>query len=469
MDIRYTLRRLTGPTLLAAASALLLAACGGSSGGTSTSSGSTSASASSDTSADFPTGKQIPEGPVHLTLWWWGEQEAKGAKGWLDQSIKLYEQKHPNVTIKPVLQTTDGLVPTFQTAAAAGKGPDIQYFWGGIYSMEPSWKGYTRPVSDYIPADELKHYLNAKEDTFQGKVWTMPWYVQPSFPILYRKDVLAEAGVQPPADFQSLLAACDTLNAKGITPISGGLKDGFFAGWLYSMLGNQNVTLTDALQATSGQKKFDQPPNSVWWQRLQDLRDHKCFNSDINSLQLYQGQQKWTDGGAAMTVTAGSDVRKFVTAVGASKVGLMPMPKWSNGTYAGKLGSTSQTLGITKTTKYPQVAADFLMFLHTTDRLNAWYEDTGAIPADDRFDGNQITLPQVKQEYESVQAFTPYLENFIPSELDAKAIFVQTQLLMGGNTDAQKAAAATEQLARRLRLTQRDETEKFSEWAKTYE
>ena len=109
--------------------------------------------------------------------------------------MALYHKKHPNVTIKTVLQTTNGLVPAFKAAAAAKKGPDIQYFWGGIWSLEDAWAGSTKPVSDYIPASELKHYINTAEDTYNGKVWTAGWYVQPSFPVLYRKDVLAKAGV----------------------------------------------------------------------------------------------------------------------------------------------------------------------------------------------------------------------------------------------------------------------------------
>jgi len=156
----------------------------------------------------------FPKGKVNLTMWWWGEQEAAGAKEWLAQTIALYEKKHPNVTIKTVLQTTNGLVPAFKAAAQAKKGPDIQYFWGGIWSLEDAWNGATKPVSDYIPRSELKHYLNTAEDTYGGKVWTAGWYVQPSFPVLYRKDVLAKAGVKPPTTWSQLLTACDKLNAR---------------------------------------------------------------------------------------------------------------------------------------------------------------------------------------------------------------------------------------------------------------
>ena len=43
------------------------------------------------------------------------------------------------------------------------------------------------------------------------------------------------------------------------------------------------------------------------------MRDHKCWNNDINSLELYQGPAApWGQGRAAMTVAAGSDVKKKV-------------------------------------------------------------------------------------------------------------------------------------------------------------
>jgi len=413
--------------------------------------------------------KAFPTGPVNLQMWWWGEQEAAGAKGWLSQTIALYEKKHPNVKIKTVLQTTDGLIPAFKAAAAAKKGPDIQYFWGGIWSLDDAWTGNTRPVSDYIPKSELAHYLNAKEDTYAGKVWTAPWYVQPSFPVLYRKDVMAKAGVKVPATWSALLTACDRLNAKGITPLAGGIKDGWFGGWLFSIIGAQGITsISDVLDATTGKAKFTDPKLAAFWSRLQDLRDHKCWNNDINSLELYQGQQRWAQGKAAMTVAAGSDVKKFVKQVGVAKVGVMAMPKWGTGPYAGKLGSTSQTVGITSWTKYPEVAADFIMFMHTPARQAAWFKTTGAFPADDRFNTKLITMPQQKVLFNLVKNGSPYLENFIPPELDAKAFFAQSQLVLGGSTTAAKAAAATEKVAQRIRLTQRKMMANFKTWSASY-
>jgi raffinose/stachyose/melibiose transport system substrate-binding protein len=146
----------------------------------------------------------------------------------------------------------------------------------------------------------------------------------------------------------------------------------------------------------------------------------------------------------------------------------MPLPKWGSGPYAGRLGSTSQTLGITEWTKYPQVAADFIMFMHTPERMRSFFDTTGAFPADDRFNAKLIKLPQQKVLFGLVKNGAPYLENFIPTEFDTKANFAQAQLLLAGKIDAKQAAAASEQVAERIRRTNRDLIDNFGTWAKSY-
>jgi multiple sugar transport system substrate-binding protein len=64
--------------------------------------------------------------PIKLVIWWWGEQEAPGAQKFMDETIAEYQKLHPNITIEAVLQSTDTLIPSFQAAAAAKDGPDIQ-------------------------------------------------------------------------------------------------------------------------------------------------------------------------------------------------------------------------------------------------------------------------------------------------------------------------------------------------------
>jgi ABC-type glycerol-3-phosphate transport system substrate-binding protein len=429
---------------------------------------SSSASRSRGTAATLPsqTAGAYPTGPVKLVMWWWGEQEATGATGWLADTVAAYQKQHPNITIQTVLQTTDSLVPAFQAAAAAKQGPDIQYFWGGINSQEPAWAGNILPVSDFIPATELKHYLNAStEESYQGKIVTAPWYVNPQFPVLVRKDVLAAHGLSTPTTWASFLSTCDTLSAAGITTIAGGVKDGWFGGWLYSMLGGQSVSSpSDVTAAVTGKQKFTDPAHAAWWTALQQTRDHHCWNNDINSQQLYQAQQLWVSGKAAMTITAGTDAPNFIQKVGADKVEITTMPTFGNGPFAGKMGTTSQTVGITSWTKYPQVAADFIQFMHTPDRLQAWYDKTGTLPADDRFNVSKVTDPIKQKLFQMALNGAPYLENYIPAALDTNAVFTNVQLVLQGKRTAAQAAADMQSQIERLRLTDRSMVKNFDAW-----
>jgi raffinose/stachyose/melibiose transport system substrate-binding protein len=277
--------------------------------------------------------------------------------------------------------------------------------------------------------------------------------------------VLAKAGVAPPRTWAQLLTACDKLNAKGITPVAGGISDGWFGGWLYSILGSQSVPNVDVVkQAVVGTKKFTDPDLAAWWTRLQQMKTANCWNDDIGSLGLYQAQQTWVQGKSAMTVTAGTDVKKFVKAVGQSKVGVMAMPSYAKGVGSGKLGATSQTLGVTSFSSHQKEAAAFIAFLHTTPELNAFYNTTGALPADDRFNASQIKIPQIKQLFAMAKSGGPYLENFIPAELDANSNFTGVQLLLAGKTTPEKAAATMESNMARIRLTKPDEIKNFKAW-----
>ncbi len=455
--------RVWGTCALACVLALGIAACGGTSGQNSGSGASTPGT------APGPATTKVPSGPIHLTMWWWGQQEAPGASTWLAQTIAAYHKLHPNVTISTVLQTTNGLIPAFDAAAKAGQGPDIEYFWGGIYSQEPGWAGNIRPVSDYIPAAELHHYINAyREDTYQGQVWTAPWYLQPSFPVLYRKDILAQHHITVPTTWIQLLAACKALRSAGITPMAGGVSDGWFGGWLYSLLGDQQITsVKQVLDAVVGKGSFTAPALGSWWSKLAQMKSSGCWNGNITSQQLYQGQQAFVQGKAAMTVSAGTAVPGFVKQVGTSKVGLMAMPSFASGPYSGKLGATSQTVGITAWSKYPTVDANFIEFMHTPARLLAWYKDTGDLPADDRFPVSSITLPQVRQLFTMEIHGGPYIENFIPSQLDSQGNFSNVQLVLGGSETGAQAAAKFQQVAARVRITDSKEMAHFARWAQS--
>ena len=365
--------------------------------------------------------------PVKLVMWWWGEQEAPGAEKWMNETIALYQKEHPNITIESVLQSTDNLIPSFQSAIAAGSGPDIQYVWGGIYTLDFVWANGLRSVDDLIPADELKHYINNFERSYDGKLWGVPWYLSGN-PLVYNKELFTQAGLDPEKPFQKwdeLLDACKKLRAKNIIPISGGFKDGWYGGWLGSILGRQPLdSEKDFMKASVGEAKFTDPEFAEFWKRLQELKDAGCWNDDSMSLDQYQGLDMFTQGKSAMVLGNDTFIGNWIQKMGTVKIGVMLVPKYADGKLADDYVVTAQALAITSWSKHPQEAADFLMFMHTTERLNAWFKATGVLPADDRLDTSLISQPQIQQIFKwDTSVAGPNLENFVPS-LRAYAVSV---------------------------------------------
>jgi raffinose/stachyose/melibiose transport system substrate-binding protein len=433
-----------------------------------------SAGARNSSGPVLPNGKPFPTNKIHLTMWWWGQQEAHGSAGWLATTIKLYEKLHPNVTITPVLQTTSGLVPAQTTACSAKHGPDIFYYWGGIWNIQDAWQGCMRPISDYIPQSELKHYINRFEDTYQGKVWGAPWYLLPSLPVLFNRELGKQAGIAtPPRTWAQFMTACSKFNAAHITPFAAGIKDQFFGEWLWSTLEVQHIrSIHDIFAAVIGTQSWTDPLHADTWQRIEDMVSHKCFNSDVNSLDLYQGQTSFTLGKAGMTMVAGSDVQKFVNQTGVSKVAVLKMPTWANGPLSHAMTSTSQTLGITSWSKNPDVAADFIKFTHNPSRMKSFFQITGAFPADDRFNPNAAKLPQLRTLWSLVKAGSqggaPYPANFYPQELDSEGTMKNVQLVLAGQENAQQAAKSQQAAMVRIRATHPSDIANFSRWAESF-
>lgn len=405
---------------------------------------------------------------VKLTIWWWGEQEAPGAEKWMDETTKLYSEKHPNVTFETVLQSTDDLVPAFKTAAASKQGPDIQYFWGGVWTLEDAWAGNIVAVSDYINANEIEHYISNEERTYNGKIWGVGWYLSGNS-IAYRKDLFRKAGLNPEGDYtkwQDFLAACEKLKNAGVIPIAGGLKDGWFGGWIWQLLGKQGLdSVEDLKKATVGEYKFTDPKFAEWWEKLFELKSKGYWNNDINSLDYQQGQDLFVKGDAAMIFGNDTFYPGWIEKIGNDNFGVMKIPVWGKGKLASTYTVTAQGLGITSWSKHKKEAANFLVFMHTKDRLNAWYKYTGVFPADDRFNTSMITNPQMKKVFKWIKENPgPNLENFIPTMLDEQGNFVGCQLLFAGEKTAKECAALQEQVITKWRKDNPDDLNNFRNW-----
>lgn len=410
---------------------------------------------------------------VNLTYWWWGESDAPGADKWVRETADLYHKQHPNVTINIVPQSTDTLIAAFKTAAQAKSGPDLASQWATIPTLSQAWAKAIVPISDYIPKSELKHWVNLDENLYAGKFWGGSLYLMGT-PLVYNKSLFKKAGLDPekaPKTWNEFLQDCAKLKAAGITPIGAGNKgSSYFGAWMFSMLGVQYLdSPSDIIKAVIGDASFSDPKHSEWLNKFNELYEKGYFNDDISSLEAGQGMDLFSSGKVAFIWATDGNVLQFAKDLGPETIGLTKTPVLGNGklkdTYT-TTQSTSQV--ITSWCSNKKVAADFLVFMHTPERMKAWYLGTNTFPADDRFDKNLITDPIMKQllilntSYKNI-----WLENYIPTQLDMNGYRSVGQLIVSGSGKPNDAVALLERNIKLWRLQKQDELAQFKLWSKS--
>ena len=400
-----------------------------------------------------------------LDMWWWGEQELPGLQGYVDDSVKAYTA----ATVKPMLQDTAVVISQFQTAAAAGQPPDIQFLWNGIYHMESVWLGYLSPLEGLIPDEVIKDSNPTLLSRFGGKTYRLGWYALPMIWI-YNKEAFEKAGLdpdQPPKSWDEFLAACDKLKAKGIAPVGGGIQDGYWGEWYFGHALAQNVDAAgEAIELFTGERDFTDPKYHEHWVRLEDLKKKGFLNEEMSSTELYPGIDLIVAGKVGMGLSIGSRMPKDNQTSG-DKVAAMVMPVYGPGKLGGRPIMDCQGLGLPTNTADPKAAAAFLEYLQTPERLKVLHEKTGWLPTSSRFDTSVLTDPEVVAMWKLWTGGNdiPYLANVVPGQFYEQALLPTSQQVVQGKMTGEEAGALAAKVAKEWRDFNPDIVDNYRKWA----
>jgi raffinose/stachyose/melibiose transport system substrate-binding protein len=401
-----------------------------------------------------------------LIMWWWGEQELPGLQAFVDDSAKNYTA----ATVKPMLQDTAVVISQFQTAAAAGKAPDIQYLWNGIYHMESVWLGYLMPLDGLVKDDVIKASQPTLLSHFDGHIYRVGWYPLPMIWI-YNKDCFEKAKLDPnkaPETWDDFLAACDKLKSADISPVGGGIQDGYWGEWYWGHSMSQIVdTPGQAVQLFTGELSFEDPKYYEPWARLEELKKHDFLNPEMSSTELYPGIDLTVAGKVAMGESIGARMPKD-SEITKGRIAPMVMPMFGKSKLAGKPIFDTQGLGISKDCKDPKAAAAFLEYLQSPERLKALHDKTGWLPSNVNFDTSVITDPVVVDLWKrwGQGDNIPYISNVVPGQFYEQALLPTAQQVVAGKITGAEAGALAAKVTKEWRDFNPDMVENYKKWAK---
>ncbi len=401
-----------------------------------------------------------------LEMWWWGEQELPGLQAFLDESVAAYK----DAAVNTMLQDTAVVISQFQTAAAAGKAPDIQYLWNGIYHMESVWLGYLRGLNGVVDADVIEASNPTLLSNFGGDVYRVGWYPIPML-WYYNKELFDQAGLDadaPPKTWDAFLAACEALKSKGVDPVGGGIQDGYWGEWYLGHALPQNLdSVGEALELFIGERDFREPKYYEHWSRLEELKKAGFLNDGMSSLELYPGIDLIVAGKLAMGESVGTRLPADSKATD-GQIGVMVMPVYGTGKLAGQPIMDTQGLGISTDSKDPAAAAAFLEFLHSPDRLKAFWEKTGWIPSNKNFDTSVVSDPAVTSMWENwaLAPNIPYVANLTPGQFYEQAMIPAGQQIVQGEITGEEAGDLAARVVQEWRDFNPDMVDKYKAWAK---
>jgi raffinose/stachyose/melibiose transport system substrate-binding protein len=244
-------------------------------------------------------------GTVNLVMGSWRADDVVQ----MNRLLAEYKKVKPNVTIQFRPTNPPDYNATLRLQLDGGTGPDLMYARSYAPGRELFNAGYFADCSD-IPG--VKQNFSAANlapwQTPEGKLFAVP-FAAVSHAVYYNKTIFQKEGLAIPQTWEDFLSLCETLAAKGYTPLANGVAEEwdilevFYLGMLPNFVGGG----TDRAAYESGVKKLNDANFVASFQAMADVAKYlpKGFESVTynDSQALFNTQQavmfmdgSWTAG-----------------------------------------------------------------------------------------------------------------------------------------------------------------------------
>lgn len=158
---------------------------------------------------------------VEIFSWWIAPGEAEAWQALVD----VNKQLHPNDHLyNAAADSGDDARAELVARLEAGKPPDLfQLNSQDLGPLVTKYPGSLEPLDALLAKHQLTNVISAdilRDVSVSGSVYAMPLNIHRENSLFYNKQVLKENGIEPPDSVESLLTACKTLKAAGVTPLA---------------------------------------------------------------------------------------------------------------------------------------------------------------------------------------------------------------------------------------------------------
>ncbi|MBO3088263.1 ABC transporter substrate-binding protein [Cellulomonas dongxiuzhuiae] len=357
--------------------------------------------------------------------------------------------KHPNVTIEftPVAYPDYGT--RIATVATSGDVPDV-FTNGPELAARIADLGIAQDLTPLLGEDFVTGFdQDVLAESYVGdELAYAPYYTIP-MSLIYRTDLLEEAGVEPPTTWDEFVDV-----AKALTVDKNG--DGTTDQWGFAMVGAANA---------SGGSRFVPVLRSFGAAELRE--EDGSYVTDMDSegaakaLQLYSdlvnvhgvvppgalntaypdAVNLMASGQTAMIISGSHAIGSIAASGGAEledTLGSVPVPRPEDGEHVSVLGQLG--FSVSATTEHPEVAAEYIKFYLAKENQLAWTDATGRLPV--RLDALEDPALDTPRYHGFIDAMAyGYLTPQAPYYLNVQQIAAEAYQAAINGTAPEKAAS----------------------------
>ncbi|MFJ6674602.1 ABC transporter substrate-binding protein [Actinosynnema sp. NPDC091369] len=324
-----------------------------------------------------------------LVVWDWKSGDASTA-AYLERAKADFAKSHPDVDVEFVAQPFDQYYTLLGAAIQAGKGPDVVLFNGGGQLRDRV--DALLPLDEHVAPDRQR-LAGWEAFTRDGKTYAAPVTLQ-GHPLYYNKALYEQAGLDPeaPADtWDDFVADCGVITAKtGAKCFGVGNKEGIGIQFFLSAMGSAVLTPQEYDDWIAGKRDWTSPNVKRVFELWKQADDAGLNNDGVNSTAMFNDAfAVFQSGKAAHIIGLMSDVghwKDFGEFLDPADVGVMAAPLVNPAAtpslpYDGGIG-----YAVAKWTPDPERAADLVRSLTSSEALEAFHADAGAITSDTTVD-----------------------------------------------------------------------------------
>jgi multiple sugar transport system substrate-binding protein len=294
-----------------------------------------------------------------------------------------FEMSHPGIRVREeTLPASSDEQHQLLVLALEGGAADFD-----VLSMDVIWvpefarAGWIRDLTHLMPPERRAEFFRGPIEavTFGGRVWAVPWYIDAGV-LYYRRDLLEEHGLEPPATWDDLVAAAGAVTAAepGVSGFvwQGRQYEGLVCNALEFIWSHGGRILED------GRVVLDSPENRRALSFMRDLVHRYGVSHAFVGTSTEEASRHVFGRGEALFLRnwpyawtlfqrEGSRVR--------GKVGVTTLPAAPGHRTASTLGGWQ--LGVNRNSPHPGAAETFILYLTSAEVQKRLALDIGYMPS----------------------------------------------------------------------------------------